>query len=200
MDLSGTDLSGTDLSGGGGVTAPPSSVSLDFTTPEPAMGQTFGETPVVILDLSASQPPAPLPITNPAEHVITITDGATPFLSLEDLLSSQEILLQIEQLNKTTLELLNVTTLKKNLLAWAAAGFTDSINVYSFHIQKPPLVAGLYTCSDGVNRTIWDYIVFFLGYPILTLVERIQANLRDIKLTFSLQENPTAILNIHASK
>jgi len=198
MDVSGSDLSGTDLSGG--VTAPPSSMSLDFTIPDPAMGQTFGETPVVIVDLSASQPPAPLPITNPAEYVITITEGATPFLSLEDLLSSQEILLQIEQLNKTNLELLNVTTLKKNLLAWAAAGFTDSINVYSFPIQKPPLVSGLYTCSDGVNRTIWDYIVFFLGYPILTLVERIQANLRDIKLTFSLQENPTAVLNIHASK
>ena len=194
MDLSGTDLSG-------GVTAPPSSMSLDFTTHEPAMGQTFGEAPVVILDLSASQPPEPLPIVlPPSDQIITIIDGATPFLSLDDLLSSQEILLQIEQLNKTNLELLNLTTLKKNLLAWAAAGFTDSINVYSFPIQKPPVVTGLYTCSDGVNRTIWDYIVFFLGYPILTLVERIQGNLKDIKLTFSLQENPVSILNIHASK
>jgi len=194
MDLSGTDLSG-------GITAPPSSMSLDFTTHEPAMGQTFGEAPVVILDLSASQPPEPLPIVlPPSDQIITIIDGATPFLSLDDLLSSQEILLQIEQLNKTNLELLNLTTLKKNLLAWAAAGFTDSINVYSFPIQKPPVVVGLYTCSDGVNRTIWDYIVFFLGYPILTLVERIQGTLKDIKLTFSLQENPSAILNIHASK
>ena len=194
MDLSGTDLSG-------GVTAPPSSMSLDFTTHEPAMGQTFGEAPVVILDLSASQPPEPLPIVlPPSDQIITIIDGATPFLSLDDLLSSQEILLQIEQLNKTNLELLNLTTLKKNLLAWAAAGFTDSINVYSFPIQKPPVVTGLYTCSDGVNRTIWDYIVFFLGYPILTLVERIQGTLKDINLTFSLQENPSAILNIHASK
>ena len=194
MDLSGSDLSG-------GVTAPPSSVSLDFTTHDSAMGQTFGEAPVVILDLSASQPPEPLPIVPPdSDHIITVTDTPTPFLSLDDLLSSQEILLEIEELNKKNLELLNLTTLKKNLLAWAAAGFTDSINVYSFSIQKPPVVAGLYTCSDGVNRTIWDYIVFFLGYPILTLVERIQANLKDIKLTFSLQENPTAILNLHASK
>jgi hypothetical protein len=193
MDLSGTDLSG-------GITAPPSSVSLDFTTPQTGIGQTFGEAPVVILDLSASQPPEPLPIVNSGDHIITITDTPTPLISIEELLSSQEILLQIEQLNKTNLELLNVTTLKKNLLAWAAAGFTDSINVYSFPIQKPPVVVGLYTCSDGVNRTIWDYIVFFLGYPILTLVERIQGTLKDIKLTFSLQENPSAILNIHASK
>ena len=164
------------------------------------MGQTFGETPLVILDLSASQPPAPIPVVITSDHIITITDTQTPFLSLDDLLSSQEILLEIENLNKKNLELLNLTTLKKNLLTWAAAGFTDSINVYSFPIQKPPLIAGLYTCSDGVNRTIWDYIVFFLGYPILTLVERVQANLKDIKLTFSLQENPTVLLNIHASK
>jgi len=185
-----------DLSGG--ITAPPSSVSLDFTTPQTGIGQTFGEAPVVILDLSASQPPEPIPVFS--DHIITLTDTPTPLISIEDLLSSQEILLQIEELNKKNLELLNVTTLKKNLLAWAAAGFTDSINVYSFPIQKPPVVTGLYTCSDGVNRTIWDYIVFFLGYPILTLVERIQGTLKDINLTFSLQENPSAILNIHASK
>jgi hypothetical protein len=135
--------------------------------------------------------PAPLP---------TPVSTPTILISINELMTSNAALVAIEQGNKQRLETLDTTLFIQNLHTWAGAGYTDSFIVYNFSIVAPTKVGNLYKSSDGTNKTIWDYIPFCLGYPILTLVENIQARISGINLTFSLSEDPTVVLSIHASK
>lgn len=119
--------------------------------------------------------------------------------SLDELLSSQTVLKQMETQNNTIFQTLNVPIFKQNLMNWAASGFIDSTNVYQFPVTTIPSDDGKYSCSDGVNRTVWDYIPFFLGVPIDTFMSTLQAKTSGINLTHSVQENPV-VLCIHASR
>lgn len=119
--------------------------------------------------------------------------------SLDELLSSQTVLKQMETQNNTIFQSLNVPLFKQNLMNWAASGFIDSANVYQFPVTTIPSSDGKYSCSDGVNRTVWDYIPFFLGIPIDTFMSTLQTKTSGINLTHSVQENPV-LLCIHASR
>jgi len=121
-------------------------------------------------------------------------------ISISELMTSNATFVATEQGNKQRLEILDTTLFIQNLHTWAGAGYTDSFIVYNFPLVIPTKIGSLYQCSDGVNRTLWDYIPFCLGYPILTLVQNIEARVSGINLTFSLSEDPTVVLSIHASK
>jgi len=135
--------------------------------------------------------PAPLP-----------TPVSTPsiLISIGELITANATLVATEQGNKQRLEGLDTNTLLQNLHAWAGAGYPDSFVVYNFSLVAPTQIGNAYLCSDGVNRTLWDYIPFCLGYPILTFVANLQARVSGIKLTASLTESPTIVLSIHATK
>lgn len=135
--------------------------------------------------------PAPLP-----------TPVSTPsiLISIDQLIASNATLVATEQGNKQRLEGLDTTLFLQNLHTWAGAGYPDSFIVYNFSLVMPTKVGNAYMCSDGVNRTLWDYVPFCLGYPILTFVANLQMRVSGIKLTASLTEDLTVVLSIHATK
>ena len=51
--------------------------------------------------------------------------SGTILFSLDELLSSQTVLKQMETQNNTTFQSLNVPIFKQNLMNWAASGFID---------------------------------------------------------------------------
>lgn len=134
----------------------------------------------------------------PPPFVVPSTNSI--LISINELMTSNATLVATEQGNKQRLEGLDTTLLIQNLHTWAGSGYTDSFVVYNFSLVVPTKVGNAYNCSDGTNRTLWDYIPFCLGYPILTFVENIQNRVAGITLTSSLTENPTVVLSIHASK
>jgi hypothetical protein len=82
-------------------------------------------------------------------------------VSLDDIMSYQSVLLQRENDTKILLtnSILNVSafSLKPVLLQWATAGFPSSFVLIEVEINPPPV------CSDGVSRSVSDYINFCLG-------------------------------------
>lgn len=133
--------------------------------------------------------PLPQPLSTP-----------TILISINELMTSNATLVATEQGNKQRLEILDTTLFLKNLHTWAGTGYTDSFVVYNFPLVMPTKVGNAYQCSDGANRTLWDYIPFCLGYPILTFVANLQTRVTGITLTSSLSEDPTVVLSIHATK
>ena len=134
--------------------------------------------------------PLPQPLSTP-----------TILISISELMTSNATLVATEQGNKQRLESLDTTLFLQNLHTWAGAGYKDSYVVYNFSLVMPTTKVGnAYQCSDGVNRTLWDYIPFCLGYPILTFVANLQTRVTGITLTSSLSDDPTVVLSIHATK
>ena len=114
------------------------------------------------------------------------------------IMQSQEALRLLEETTKQKLFTIDFALLQKNLLQWAANGFPASLPVYEFALTPQAISTNQYRCSDGVSRNIWDWIVFVLGCDIQTYIEIIEKHLLGIKLTFSLQEQPSIVLRLHA--
>ena len=121
-------------------------------------------------------------------------------ISLAQIVNSVQTLTATEIRNKMILETLNAETLIQNLHGWASVGFTDSHPVYEYTVYPSAKINGKYRCSDGILRDIWEYIPLCLGYSLNDLVANLQQQVTDIKLSFSLQEEITVILRIHATK
>lgn len=125
---------------------------------------------------------------------------STVLISLTELMNSTSTLKAIEAANKQRLEMFDSTILINNLQQWAGSGFQDSYIVYQLPVVSSEKSGNVYTCSDGTNRTVWDYIAFCLGYPITTLVANFQSKVHDMTFSFSVQEVPSVSLNLHVSK
>lgn len=97
------------------------------------------------------------PVDNTSELQVEVPD----IVSLEDIMSYQSVLLQRENDTKILLtnSMLNVSasSLKPVLLQWATAGFPSSFVLLELEINPPSV------CSDGVSRSVSEYINFCLG-------------------------------------
>jgi hypothetical protein len=136
----------------------------------------------------------------PLYQNMLLNSTPTVLISLDDLMKSNVALQATESANKLTLETFDSSILMNNLHMWAGAGYPDSYPVYQFGITTPPKTLQKYNCSDGTPRTIWDYVVFCLGYPIQTLVTSFQQRVAGMNFSFSLEDVPTIVLKIHVSK
>lgn len=117
-----------------------------------------------IIPMNTEPPPPPAPIT------------------IDDLLSSVEVLTQKEAEDKTTLEgigNMSHDTLKSKLLSWATAGFPNVYEVTRVTINPPTL------CSDGVHRDLADYITFCSGKPINEHVDVLAAKVTGMVISFA---------------
>jgi hypothetical protein len=105
-----------------------------------------------------------------------------PPITINDLLSSVEVLTQKENQDKVALEgigNMSHDTLKNKLLSWATAGFPNVYEITRVTITPPAL------CSDGVNRNLADYIVFCSGKTISEHVEVLAAKVTGMNITFA---------------
>jgi len=118
---------------------------------------------------------------------------------LDDIINSHDTLLATEEHNKKTFNSLDFSIFKTNLYKWAAQGYPDSFQAYSFPVTTPMIDAGLYMCSDGNPKTIWDYIPYCIGHSIQDWLNLYQQKVNGITLSFSVTQNPYT-LNIHVTR
>jgi hypothetical protein len=137
----------------------------------------------------------------PLYQMMMSTVSSSVIISLSDLITSTATLQAIEAANKQRLETFDTAIFLSNLQQWAGSGFKDSYPVYEFSVVNPQKTLNMHSCSDGTPRTVWDYIPFCMGYPITTLVAKLQEKVSDMTLTFSLEDtNETIVLKLHVSR
>lgn len=105
-----------------------------------------------------------------------------PIITLNDILSSVEVITQKENDDKIALEALATIpydTLKSKLLTWATSGFPNVYEICKLTITPPA------TCSDGVTRDLSDYIQFCSGKTIQEHVASLQSRVQDMVITFA---------------
>ena len=103
-------------------------------------------------------------------------------LTLADLLADHDVVLAKEAADKATLDSIasqSVQGLKPKLLDWLMKGRPDGFPIITLTIQPPA------QCSDGVSRDLPTYIEFCSGASIIDHVDRLQAKLPDIRLSFA---------------
>jgi hypothetical protein len=105
-----------------------------------------------------------------------------PVITMNDILSSVEVVVQKEQNDKATLESIGTMSfeeLKNKLLVWATLGFP---NVYEIKkiVITPPTV-----CSDGVTRGLTEYIEFCSGKTMQDHVIALQQRVQDMTISFA---------------
>ena len=120
-------------------------------------------------------------------------------VSIYEIINSHNTLLETETQNKSIFNSLDFTLFKTNLYKWAAQGYPDSFHAYSFPVNTPTLQDGLYLCSDGNPKSIWDYIPFCMNMSISDWLSTYQSRVNGITLSFSVNANPY-VLNIHVTK
>ena len=114
-------------------------------------------------------------------------NGVTPApppapITIEDLLSSTEALQKKEADDKSAIESIasiSTETLKSKLLNWALAGFPNVYELMRVSIQPPNV------CSDGVVRTLSEYIQFCSGKPIQDHVAVLQEKVTGMTISFA---------------
>jgi hypothetical protein len=81
-------------------------------------------------------------------------------VTIEDILNSARVLAQKEALDKAQLDaigMISVGTLRTTLIQWGVLGFPNAYLVQEVSLDPPSV------CSDGVVRTLEDYIQFCSG-------------------------------------
>jgi hypothetical protein len=130
----------------------------------------------------------PTGATGPTEPVIEVPTGSTGptgpsnTISLQDILSSVEVIQNQEAEDKAKLEgigTISFNTLKASLIQWANTGFPNAYEIHRVYINPPSV------CSDGVVRNLADYIVFCSGKTIHEHVDVLHQRTPDIEVSFA---------------
>jgi hypothetical protein len=106
----------------------------------------------------------------------------TDQIRLVDILSATEVVLQKEAYDRAVLDTINQITfdmLKTSLIQWATAGFPNAHPIHMMPMSPPDL------CSDGVRRTLGDYVTFLMGRPIGDLIAGLQARCPDFAISYA---------------
>lgn len=112
-----------------------------------------------------------------------------PTISMADILAATELVAKKEEEDRTALNGISAIpfdTLKSTLIRWAAIGFPNAYVIYEVPITPPTV------CSDGVARTLEDYISFVSGKTIREHVAALQERVIDFTVSFAF--NGTTIL------
>jgi hypothetical protein len=115
-------------------------------------------------------------------------------VDIAELMASHGAVLSQEGTDRATLSvLLNETreTLRPQMFTWAAAGFPPIYIVQQFTVSPPAV------CSDGVARSVYDYVVYLLGQEMGPTIAAVQALCVGIQVSYSFSGNT---LRIHVSK
>jgi hypothetical protein len=111
-------------------------------------------------------------------------DAPTPpeILTMADILGEQSVLIAKEQADGAALRSFgtaSVLGLKPVFVEWASKGFPDNYPLLTVQVTPPPL------CSDGVVRSLPDYIEYCAGQSLSSLIDQLQAKLPDIRVSYA---------------
>lgn len=120
-----------------------------------------------------------------------IPEPIPDFLSLDDILSDQEMIVAKEAADKGLLDQIgfqHVSALKPKLVEWVGRGKPHAYPIMTLSIQPPS------KCSDGVERNLPDYIAFCSGKDIREHVSLLQAKLSGMSISFANLGGQVAIV------
>ena len=124
-------------------------------------------------------------------------EDRTPFDAIEKsfgLSESQVIQLMRHELKRSSFELwrkrvtgrvtmsigtISFEALRMTLIQWAKSGFPNATPIYSVAITPPA------TCSDGVTRSLSDYVPFVTGKTMTELIAPLQARCPEFVVSFA---------------
>jgi hypothetical protein len=134
------------------------------TGPTGTTGETGPTGTITLLDISSNEPPAP------------------PVIRLDDILADQNLFLQQEARDREKFNVLaspDLGDIRAKLVAWASRGFQTPCDLVVIDITAPNI------CSDGVQRTFFDYIQFVSGKSIGEHMATLQPILPDFQVAYS---------------
>lgn len=114
--------------------------------------------------------------------------------TLEELMTSHAATINKEGEDKTLLQcLLNpgASDFRPELFQWAAAGFPAIYVVKTFSLAPPSI------CSDGVARSVYEYVEYLLGVTHGVFLDTLMSRVTGIEFSYSYQGDS---LRIHVSK
>ena len=103
-------------------------------------------------------------------------------LTMADILGEQSVLIAKEQADGDAIRSFgtaSVLGLKPVFVEWASKGFPDNYPLLTVQVTPPPL------CSDGVVRSLPDYIVYCAGTPLSHYLGLLQAKLPDLRVAYA---------------
>jgi hypothetical protein len=112
-------------------------------------------------------------------------------LTLADIENDHVVLLAKEQVDGQairSLGTLSVLALKPVFVEWYFKGCPSAYPIYSVSVTPPA------RCSDGVVRTLAEYIEFCSGTTLLEQVGLFQAKLPDIQVSFANIQGQVALI------
>jgi hypothetical protein len=103
-------------------------------------------------------------------------------LTMADILGEQSVLIAKERADGDAIRSFgtaSVLGLKPVFVEWASKGFPDNYPLMKVEINPPPV------CSDGVVRSLPDYIEYCSGNSLSHHISLLQAKLPDIRVAFA---------------
>lgn len=103
-------------------------------------------------------------------------------LTMADILGSHSVLVAKEQADGDAIRsfgTVSVVGLKPVFIEWASKGFPDNYPLLTVQVVPPPV------CSDGVARSLPDYIEYCSGTSLAHQIGLLQAKLPDIRVAYA---------------
>ena len=135
--------------------------------PEPAPAPTHMDVSGILMDISGTPMPPPPP---------------PPILTMNDIVNAREVILAKEASDSNAFCAIpnqSVDFMRNRMIEWAKGGFADAFTLFTIPVSVPEI------CSDGVTRSLTDYIEFVSGKPIQEHVAGLQTRLPDFNISFA---------------
>jgi len=120
----------------------------------------------------------PPPEASPSQPAV---EASLEVIRLDEILSVPEVRRQREAADNATLQTIanpNLGDIRSRLVQWATGGFAGDCVLFSIPIQAPDV------CSDGVTRSLADYIRFVSGKTIQEHTDLLRVRLPDFVVSF----------------
>ena len=105
---------------------------------------------------------------------------------IDALVTEHDRLLQKEADDRAlvdTIEFPDTEMLRGKLVEWANNGFADGFAIFSITLDVPMI------CSDGVHRSLFEYIAYLAGVPVGDKMERLTTKLKGMYVQCSYSGN-----------
>jgi hypothetical protein len=115
-------------------------------------------------------------------------------IDISELLASHAGIKQKEAADRITLSvLLNPSrdSIRASMFRWAELGFPAIYIIQELTVTPPGV------CSDGVSRSLYDYITYLLGQDMGAINASIQALCVGVHISYSFQDNT---VRVHVSR
>lgn len=127
-------------------------------------------------------PTGPIDVSGTPMIIAPIPEPLPDILTLDDILSAQELVVQKEANDKVILETIgtqSAVSLKPKLVEWVLKGKPAAFPIMDLSVTPPS------RCSDGEVRDLTEYIRFCSGKSIHEHVDALQAKLVGITISFA---------------